>query len=118
MRKIKRSNAKLIENGFTLDRGALAQRLSDDGWSSDRIAAEVGVSRHAIYKWKNLGLIKVKKELNKGKKLSKKNKLTAQRILANGASVKTTAERTGVHRTTVGRWIKDGKIKCQKIKTH
>ena len=58
MRKLIKADAKATEIGYTVERGEKAQALCDLGWSHDRIASEMGVTRYAIGKWIDSGLIK------------------------------------------------------------
>lgn len=104
-----RGNAIAFKHQISLEKQQKAQELCDEGYSNERIAAEIEVSRHTIEKWIKLGIVKTKVDLYNKKKKTKM--LVAQKLLNNKVHINKIARKISVHTTTVSRWKKEGKIK-------
>lgn len=109
MRRYTKSNAKLLQNEFSLERARLAQDLCDRGWSNDRIASELGLTRYVIEKWIKIGLLSVNADFHNRKVTEKQ--ISAQILFNKEMTVKEAAENIGVHESTITRWRRQGKIK-------
>lgn len=103
-----RSNAKLTEMEFTLDRAKAVQEYCDMGWSFDRISANVDISKHTINKWIKAGLIKVTVDFNKKRRREKQ--VIAKEMLRNKVDQNKIADKLGVHPSTITVWKREGKI--------
>jgi transposase len=117
-RKIRvKSNARELKSGFTLERGKLAQSLMDQFWSTERIAAEVGVSIAIITKWRKIGLLKAidkPTKLAAGFRRRNLEKLkTATELLAQGKSTPEIAEKINLSQQQVNIWKRRGYLNEQ-----